>query len=60
MKDKAIITVVCIVCATILVMWALYLGYDSVVLASGLGGILYIGGYKHAKWRERRYERNRN
>ena len=49
MKDETILSIVTIIAVLVLLAWALYLGYDNVLLASGLGIIAGLGGYEVGK-----------
>jgi len=47
MEDKTVIIIVALILVAILEMFALYLGYDGVMLAIVVGGLLYATGYTH-------------
>lgn len=52
MKDETILAIVSILAIVVLLMWALYLGYDNILLAAGVACIAGLGGYEVRKRQE--------
>ena len=46
MKDETILAIVAIIAVLVLLAWALYLGYDNILLAAGVAIIAGLGGYE--------------
>ena len=49
MKDETILAVVAMVMIGVLLAVALYMGYNGVLLASGIGILAGLGGYEVGK-----------
>ena len=52
MKDETILSLAAMIIIAILLTWALYLGYNNLTLAAGVGLISGLGGYEIRKRQE--------